>query len=108
MKLYASVTSERATKGQGGEYLDIEIQDSNKELIGKISVRRFKDDVGDGIKIFYTFADWVYPSNTGLIEATKGENQKGELCEYCHINKADMHNDIDGHYCLTCWGNKRI
>lgn len=31
MKLYATVSSERATKGQGGKYLDIEIFTTNKE-----------------------------------------------------------------------------
>lgn len=38
MKLYASVTSERATKGQGGKYLDIEIMGDNKMAIARIKV----------------------------------------------------------------------
>lgn len=72
MKLYATVTSERASKGQGGnEYLDIEIKDDNKEIIGKIHVRPFTDKVGDGVKVFYSFAARVYASETGLAKETK-------------------------------------
>lgn len=37
MKLYATVTSERASKGQGGEYLDIKVQDKNKYLIARFA-----------------------------------------------------------------------
>jgi len=39
MKLYATITSERATKGQGGnKYLEIDILGDEKNLIGKISI----------------------------------------------------------------------
>ena len=38
MKLYATVTSERATKGQGGNWLEIEILGENKKLLGIIKV----------------------------------------------------------------------
>ena len=39
MKLYATVTSERASKGQGGnERLEITIQDEEKEVLAEITV----------------------------------------------------------------------
>ena len=39
MKLYATTTSERATKGQGGEYIDIDIFNGNKDMVATIKVR---------------------------------------------------------------------
>ena len=33
MKLYATTTSERATKGQGGQWLDIKVTDENKKTL---------------------------------------------------------------------------
>ena len=44
MKLYATVTSERASKGQGGKYLDIDIRDSKRNLIFQIKVSENKGD----------------------------------------------------------------
>jgi hypothetical protein len=38
MKLYATVTSERATKGQGGKYLDINIKGDNGIELANIKV----------------------------------------------------------------------
>lgn len=38
MKLYATTTSERASKGQGGRHLDIEIMGENKVVIARIKV----------------------------------------------------------------------
>ena len=40
MKLYAAITSERATKGQGGEWLDINLKDSRKVTFSVIRVRK--------------------------------------------------------------------
>lgn len=42
MKLYATVTSERATKGQGGEWLAIGIQNEDKETFAYINVPTLK------------------------------------------------------------------
>lgn len=38
MKLYATVTSERATKGQGGKELTIQIKNEREEIICTLSV----------------------------------------------------------------------
>lgn len=47
MKLYATVTSERASKGQGGEYLDIEIKNELQIVFASIKVR------GQSIELWY-------------------------------------------------------
>ena len=41
MKLYATTTSERATKGQGGNWLDIEIMGDNKMVIARIKITSY-------------------------------------------------------------------
>lgn len=40
MKLYATVTSERASKGQGGEWLDINVKDERGVTFAIIKVRK--------------------------------------------------------------------
>lgn len=71
MKLYATVTSERASKGQGGnDYLVADFT-INKISIGKV-----------GIKIHnrYAYIISTVKDNTReeVIEETKGKKQKGE------------------------------
>lgn len=39
MKLYAKTTSERASKGQGGEYIDISISREDKAVIFELKAR---------------------------------------------------------------------
>lgn len=50
MKLYATTTSERASKGQGGEWLDINITDENQEVLAMFKVRSKNDTIG---KLYY-------------------------------------------------------
>ena len=38
MRLYATTTSERASKGQGGKYLEIEITDEKKRILAIVNV----------------------------------------------------------------------
>jgi len=46
MKLYSTITSERASKGQGGnEYLYIEILNDKKEIIAQIEVLPDSKDI---------------------------------------------------------------
>ena len=60
MKLYATTTSERASKGQGGnEYLNIEITGELKQKLGIVSVRMVDNKYigmyhfnNTGVKIF--------------------------------------------------------
>mgnify|MGYP001608379925 CR=1 FL=1 len=67
MKLYATVTSERATKGQGGnDYLQIQLQNDKQVIFGSIAVlpslRVYGSIHGEKIDI----------------ELQKGKQQKGE------------------------------
>lgn len=82
MKLYATVTSERASKGQGGnKYLKIVVTDENKENLLIVALEPYEDSVGDGMRAEITCADHLYTKIYGeQIEtsSTKGEKQKGE------------------------------
>jgi hypothetical protein len=44
MKLYATTTSERASKGQGGEYLVIELKNEAKKVFAKFLVVKTQDN----------------------------------------------------------------
>lgn len=74
MKLYATVTSERATKGQGGKWLDIEVRNEKKRLLSMITIREKHPD----------------SATIGIVNASdvrvdtmqeKGKKKKAE-CEY--------------------------
>ena len=80
MKLYATVTSERATKGQGGDNLLISITGEDKKLLWQITV----DKVGN------TYCMGLNENEDGLFKTaysfrikTKGEKKKGE-CDGKH------------------------
>lgn len=85
MLLYGKITSERASKGQGGKLLDIEITDKNNTLLWTIQVRD-----NNGWKIIRVFNeinkrksykyDDIYPNEL----KAKGKSQKGE-CD-CNMN----------------------
>ena len=66
MKLYATTTSERASKGQGGEWLDINLQDDRKVTFAIIKVRKEEGLLIPTIEI----------ESIGQI---KGEKKKGEI-----------------------------
>ena len=80
MKLYATTTSERASKGQGGNYVTIEITNEKKEVIAILSVVssnylpyiNFKYDKG-------AFELPVYITDLKGQEIEKGEKKKGKL-----------------------------
>jgi len=93
MKLYATVTSERASKGQGGNKrveITLLIHPIERKEIGRL-IMKCEDDV-------YTV--YYYPINTNceeqelnsgrmLLYETKGEKQKGEEThsEYIHYKQ---------------------
>jgi len=82
MKLYATVQSERATKGQGGKYLDIVINNENKENIFRVYVEDREDEIYAEFVEYSTGAKHIFSN-----EKTKGEKQKGEnpLCKKCGL-----------------------
>lgn len=73
MKLYATVSSERATKGQGGKRLFIDIMAEDKSVIAKIYVNE------DSITLEHYNKSYVL----NVIEIAKGERQKG----VCGVSK---------------------
>jgi hypothetical protein len=75
MKLYATITSERATKGQGGNHLHIKITDKNKDELWRLYV----EDKGEKTHIsLWEMNQCMYAGNS-----IKGKRQKGEKCEVC-------------------------
>jgi hypothetical protein len=78
MKLYATVTSERATKGQGGRTLDIKIQGENKEYLARILIGENQD----GNIELSLYRNGAIPTDTDIFPLypnTKGKSQKGEI-----------------------------
>lgn len=90
MKLYATVTSERASKSQGGnERVDIELSVGSRDNSRLIAMIHLVAD-GDDYQLFWDDAerDECPPVRdtlkTGkLIEKPKGKKQKGEDCRTC-------------------------
>lgn len=88
MKLYATVSSERASKGQGGnEYLAIQVQNEKQEKV--LTILYSADGLGKMYlsKVFGEFhairelalkTDEEYMNELQKLE--KGEKQKGEKC----------------------------
>lgn len=74
MKLYANVTSERASKGQGGEYLDIVITGAHQTELVSLHIKP------DGVN--YRLTGWTHDNHRIDVviseNMTKGEKQKGE------------------------------
>ena len=88
MKLYATVTSERATKGQGGKELDIDITDEIKSILWTLEVRIIEGvyslKVARGSDHFHShvwFDTLEYTNKTN-----KGEKKKGEKCVHCRTH----------------------
>lgn len=84
MKLYATATSERASKGQGGnDYMTIEIVDGARQPI--LSLYMFVNDNNTAdIKLReWATAKTHYLNTVKLGAETKGEKQKGEKRDYC-------------------------
>ena len=99
MKLYATVSSERATKGQGGNnYLDIEIMGENKVVLARVQVKNpYPGEYEMNVfPVVYPFPDKRIGSSTiklgvrghGYIlkrEKQKGENQNPYICSFCGL-----------------------
>lgn len=128
MILHAKTTSERASSGQGGQWLDIEITDVNRDVIARLKVRKENEmysielfpvalpetlvlDVkGHGYRLKRkeiivcpecSALDRALPNLHGkgrCQKHAKGNNQKDE-------NAGDCYMDIFGKKCLT-YGHK--
>ena len=100
MKLYATTTSERASKGQGGEYLDIEIKNEYKEIVATIKIREVEGARGYDIR--RTIIIWAngltqvhsYKADKSEMQELKGEKQKAEKCKICDDDFINPHRCI--------------
>lgn len=88
MKLYATTTSERASKGQGGNrHLDIVVNDDMKRIILQVQLWHENE------KLFLKYQDCM--GNEVFEDITKGKSQKGEHCRKCE----EYHNEGIYHIC---------
>lgn len=111
MKLYATITSERATKGQGGNKLieiTLIIDPVKRKEVGRVIMRY--GDKGEGEHEGYTIFYYPITSNCEeqkikngriLLYQEKGEKQKGEKCLNCNPTGAAIVKSD----CLTCGGS---
>lgn len=81
MKLYATVTSERASKSQGGnKIIEIRLQRERDKLTHIIEY------TPDGLTVSI-----VTDSGGAIVYQEKGEKQKGEKCPYCTKYPCSQH-----------------
>jgi hypothetical protein len=87
MKLYATVTSDRASKGQGGNsFIDVYINDEEGSMLAKMRIDLATDYVGQLITASIDFREDIYVNGHHWLDAeirdreykTKGEKQKGD------------------------------
>jgi hypothetical protein len=92
MKLYATVTSERATKGQGGRNLVIDITGENGLKLWTIEVNPTGLNAKDySLLVQRTKYNPLYCFDDRLNE--KGEKQKGESVEVLNGSEYTVKND---------------
>jgi len=97
MKLYATVTSERASKGQGGnKYIRIELAAGSAEDSKMKYVLEFTPD---WILLRDNYGNELYHDKREMIE-TKGEKQKGE-CPKCGSSNNEILDNASFH-CIDC------
>ena len=78
MKLYATISSERATKGQGGnEYLKIIIRDEKQHCIGYLTIRNNEINADILSEIDFKIERPIQ-INTNDDTKIKGKKKKGE------------------------------
>ena len=90
MKLYATTTSERASKGQGGnQFLSIDINDELNQVIAHIYVKDLENGNGE-----ITINNFIRGQHTTdkfrlyskkIVKAIKGKQKKGDdnTCKIC-------------------------
>lgn len=99
MKLYATVTSERASKGQGGnEHLEIKVKDGNQEIIFEMRIIP--------INTGFEAVGWYQSNGERYFQhflQGKGERQKGETLT---VVNCKAHNEEHCEHCPKFPGDK--
>ena len=84
MKLYATVTSERASKGQGGQYIEIEVMDSNR--VPRLNIKiQGTGEYQDGCEVAQIYLSGAIRLSRSfyLPLESKSKKQKGDkLCNH--------------------------
>ena len=95
MKLYATITSERATKGQGGnKYLIIEIKAERFEGI-PTRANQYRLSLSADPTSNKLYAELLEYSTGEVMVLTKGNKQKGEECGNCGREATQSIGDIN-------------
>ena len=82
MKLYATVSSERASKGQGGNnYLDIEVRGDKQQPIARMVIEQ--GELGPTLEIIYSKNEFEAPIITRIKGENKLEDITREACGMC-------------------------
>lgn len=88
MLLYATTTSERASKGQGGKFLDISITNKDGVELWKLQVRDYEDfyelRMHNRTRLYADHTDVIAHGSLKPLKIvkTKGEKQKGKVKPY--------------------------
>lgn len=78
MKLYATVTSERSSKGQGGnKYLEVELSVGSKKSQSRAGIVLLEPSEY-GFEVRYIPPAGISKADSILLSEIKGERQKGE------------------------------
>jgi hypothetical protein len=88
MKLYAKTTSERASKGQGGKWIEIDILDERKQLVYMLSI---KNEIHKPeMRVYYDIdlagipeVKGEYLSQAINMAIPKGKQQEMGICVSC-------------------------
>lgn len=84
MKLYATVSSERAKKGQGGnKYITVSFMVGSAKQSEVIERLTLTPAIDGGYDIFYAKGDGEPCYLLRHYPEPKGKQQKGEVCEGC-------------------------
>lgn len=96
MKLFATVASERATKGQGGNFLNIDVfnEDKLKIVEGEIKIENGKLHV-----YFSTTIGEDDQCIEGSWNIEKGEKKKDEICRFCKSKRKLITDNEGDKYC---------
>jgi hypothetical protein len=87
MKLYATTTSERASKGQGGNNIEITIQNKEKDILLRFEVKTKDERVTDDSRLSYfskvidgdiNFLTNLKSNIAFFLDITKAEKQKAD------------------------------
>ncbi len=99
MKFYATIESNRAKKGQGGDYLNIEIFTTSKEQ--PTHRVRVSDNATTGdislILQAYHFGKWRDTKAERIFTEAKAKKQTGGICKICNVRVAD-NVEVHNHY----------